>query len=106
MLFQSHGHRTGLDEELIVKCKNCNMTTCFHTSQTVDGGAGKSSEVNARGVEAGIATGFGCTNMQSLCSIFYLHLPLSYSAYTAPMKQLDICYRAERGLSLQNAAFR
>jgi len=52
MLFQNDQHRRGLDEELIIQCQNCHENTSFYTSARVRGEAGRSSEVNARCVQA------------------------------------------------------
>jgi len=104
MLFQNDQHRRGLDEELVIKCQNCHENTSFCTSPKVRGEVGRSSEVNARCVQAGIETGFGLRNMQKLCTLFGLPLPLSNTAYYRMTKMLEICYSAEADLSLQKAA--
>ena len=103
-ILQNDHHRNGLDEELIIKCKNCNESTYFRTSPVVKGVVGKSSAVNVRSIQAAIETGLGLTHMQKLCTAFGLPPPLSHTAYNNLMKKFQACYAEEANLSLQKAA--
>ena len=104
ILLQADGKRVGLDEELILKCTNCQETTLFRTSPRMKTAIGKSSEVNFRCAQAGIETGLGLTNLQKLCTAFDLPLPLSHAAYNDLMKKCECCYSNEADASLKKAA--
>ena len=90
ILLQNDQHRSGLDEQLIIRCQNCSKSTFFRTSPMVKSGMGSSSEINSRCVQAGIETGIGLTNMQKLCIAFGLPFPLSHTAYNN--MKFQTCY--------------
>ena len=77
-LYQKDAARKGLDERLVVYCRNCNFqneysTSCKSNTKT------EVSDVNLRGIVAIISAGGGHSSLKMFCST--LDLPAAVTSY-------------------------